>query len=40
METTVIILVVLVVVFFLATCTWAGITWKQARKINEMKSNT
>ena len=37
METLITILVILVVIFFLATCTLAGIVWKQAEKINEMK---
>lgn len=37
METLITILVILVVIFFLAICTLAGIVWKQAEKINEMK---
>ena len=39
MKTMIAILIVLVVVFFLATCTLAGIVWKQADKINGMKTS-
>ncbi len=37
MEQLITVLIILVVIFFLTTCTLAGIVWKQAEKINKME---